>query len=432
MKSATIIHFPSATKGQTHKYLPWAVCFTAALFFFFEFLQVNIFNAITPSLMKEFTLSAARVGQASAYYFYATMLFVFPAGLILDRFSTRKIILFAMGSSIACTFLFSMASSISMAEICRFVTGIGGSFCLLSCIRLASRWFSPRRLAFVIGLIVTIAMLGGMVAQTPMTLLTDHFGWRKMLIMDAGLGILMLMAIFFVVKDRPETAHEFSEPQIHSPSNFKESLTKSLGNAQNWLGGLYTSLLNVPLMLMGAVWGSLYLVQYHHLSRTQASVVTSMIFIGTIVGSPFIGWLSDRIGLRRAPMLWFAVLALVDILSIMLIPNLGMVSLLLLFLGLGFFTSSQILSYPLIAESNSKKLTATAEGIASSLIMAGGMTQPLFGILLGLHWNHTMVNQVPFYSAHDYLLAMTIIPVAFALGWLAAFFAKETYCKSID
>lgn len=432
MKSATIIHFPSKANRQTQKFLPWLVCFSAALFFFFEFLQVNIFNAITPSLMKEFTLSAGRVGQASAYYFYATMLFVFPAGLILDRFSTRKIILFAMGSSIVCTFFFSMANSISAAEICRFITGIGGSFCLLSCIRLASRWFPPRRLAFIIGLIVTMAMLGGMVAQTPMTMLTDHFGWRKMLIMDASLGILMLMAIFFLVKDRPATSPEFSEPKSFSWVNFKESLRRSLGNPQNWLGGLYTSLLNLPLMLMGAVWGSLYLVQHHHLSRTQASIVTSMIFIGTIIGSPLIGWFSDRIGLRRMPMLYCAVLALFDVLSIMLIPNLGMPLLILLFLGLGFFTSGQILSYPLIAESNSKKLTATAEGIASSLIMAGGMTQPLFGILLGLHWNHTMVNQVPFYSAQDYLLAMTIVPVAFALGWLVAFFIKETYCKSID
>jgi MFS family permease len=410
---------------------PWVVCFSAALFFFFIFIQVNIFNAIAPSLMKEFSLSAGKVGQISAYYFYATMIFVYPAGLILDRFSTRKVILWAMGVSIACTYLFSMTNSVLMGELCRFGTGVGGAFCLISCIRLASRWFPPRRLALVIGLIITIAMFGGMLAQTPMTLLTDSLGWRNTLVLDAASGVVMLILIALFVQDQPNQATIASHPPM-SYQSFKNSLVKSLTNSQNWLGGFYTSLLNLPLILMGAVWGNLYLVQTHHFTRTQSSFVISMIFIGTIIGSPAIGWFSDRIGLRRLPMLLGAFCSLIVILLIILIPSLSMTSMMLLFLALGFFTSSQIISYPLIAESNSKTLTGTAEGIASTLIMAGGTAQPIFGMLMGLHWNHTLINNLPFYSANDYFTAMMMIPCAFVLGLIAAFFIRETHCKPLD
>lgn len=433
MNSVTVEHTSPEMLARKYVYMPWLVCFSAALFFFFEFMQVNMFNAITPALMKEFSLSATRVGEISANYFYANLLFLFPAGMILDRISTRKVILFAMFLSVLCTYLFAFAKTIWVIEVCRFVTGIGGSFCFLSCIRLASRWFPPRRLALVIGLIVTMAMFGGMLAQTPMTLLTDMYGWRTMLLIDATVGVLMLMVIYAFVRDYPPAIinkHDHHQPI--SSSEFWPALGKALLNKQNWLGGLYTSLMNLPIFLLGAMWGSLYLVQIHGLGRTQASFATSMIFIGTIVGSPVVGWLSDRLGLRKLPMIVFAVLSLVVILIVMFVPSLSLFSLLVLFFAIGLFTSAQIISYPLIAESNPRALTGTAGGIASTLIMAGGISQPLFGALMGLYWNHQYVNHLPVYSNHDFLLAMSMMPIAFILGLIAALLLRETHCKPLN
>ena len=40
------------------KFLPWIVCFSAALFFFYEFIQLNMFNAISAQLMQTFSLNA--------------------------------------------------------------------------------------------------------------------------------------------------------------------------------------------------------------------------------------------------------------------------------------------------------------------------------------------------------------------------------------
>lgn len=419
--------------SKQRSYQAWLVCFSAALFFFFEFMQVNMFNAITPALIKEFSLSAVRIGQISANYFYANLIFLFPAGMILDRVSTRKVILTAMALSVLCTYIFSFAHSVWVIEASRFITGVGGSFCFLSCIRLASRWFPPRRLALVIGLIVTMAMFGGMLAQTPMTLLTDHLGWRTMIFIDATAGLLMLLFIFIFVKDYPSTViNQYEHHHTLSGKEFWQSLRSSLLNTQNWLGGIYTSLLNLPIFLLGAMWGSLYLVQIHNLTRTQASFVTSMIFIGTIIGSPMIGWLSDRLGLRRLPMIVCAILSLVVILIVMFVHTLSLAVLLLLFLALGVFTSAQIISYPLIAESNPRSLTGTSEGIASTLIMAGGISQPFFGWLMGLHWNHKMINGLPVYANSDFLLAMAVMPIAFVLGLIAALLIRETYCKAYD
>jgi sugar phosphate permease len=278
-----------------------------------------------------------------------------------------------------------------------------------------------------------MAMFGGMIAQTPMTLLTDQFGWRNMLFINACAGLVMLGIIFIFVKDAPsEVINMYEHHRPLTPDQFWQMLRQSIVNPQNWLGGLYTSLLNLPIFLMGAMWGSMYLVQVHNLTRTESSFVTSMIFVGTIVGSPVVGWVSDRIGLRRLPMIVCALLSLVTILIVMFTPGLTLIALMALFFAIGFFTSAQIISYPLIAESNPRALTGTSEGLASTLIMAGGISQPVFGWMMGLNWDHKMVDNVPVYSNTDFLTAMAIMPIAFILGLIAALLIKETYCKSYD
>jgi MFS family permease len=410
---------------------PWIVVFTGALFFFYDFIQLNMFSALNTPLIREFHVSALQLGQLSAYYFYAVIPLLFPAGIILDRFSTKKIILMAMSLMSLGTLLFSFAQTFWITEVCRFMTGIGGTFCLLSAVRLATRWFPPRRMALVIGLIVTMAMAGGVIAQTPLTWLTQQIGWRHTLLLDGLLGLFFIILIACVVRDYPPgyQLEQDSHMGFLSELGLWKSLRLTLKNSQNWLGGAFTSLLNLPIFLLGGIWGSMYLVQVHGLTRIEASYVTTMIFVGTIFGSPILGWLSDRIGLRRLPMIICAMFSLVIILIMMYAPHLTLLPSMLLFLLLGFFTSAQVLSYPLIAESNSRALTGTAEGLASVLIMAGGTSQPFFGWLMDVNWKHQIIDGLPFYSVTDYRLAMAIMPIGFFFGLIAALLIRETYCK---
>ncbi len=79
-----------------NRLLPWLVVFSAALFFFYEFIQMNMTSSLAPYLMQSFNIDATHLGNLSATYFYSTILFLLPAGQILDRVSTRKVILTAL------------------------------------------------------------------------------------------------------------------------------------------------------------------------------------------------------------------------------------------------------------------------------------------------------------------------------------------------
>lgn len=406
----------------------WLVCLTAGLFFFFAFIQMNMFNALGPRLLTALNLSATQLGNLSANYFYGYVLMLFPAGLLLDRFSVRRTILVTMGICVLSTLLFSFAHNYSQAVYCRLLTGLSASFTFIAAIRLATRWFAPQKLAYVIGCIVTMAMLGGTLAQTPLTLLADHMGWRHMLLVDTALGCALLLIIFIVVRDYPK--HYQSNSTHQSQLKLRHAITQVIKNWQNWGAGLYASLMNLPIMLLGAMWGSMYLTQVHHLSRAHASLMVSLLFIGSIIGSPLIGWFSDKIQQRCTLMRIGACISLALVLVLVYAPQLSNGALFALFFALGIVTSAQVLSYPLVAESNHSSIIGAAEGFSAVLIMSGGFLQPLFGYIIQQGWDQRTINQVPVYGAQHYLHAMLIFPAAFAISLLCSLLLREKSKRS--
>ena len=421
-------------RKTAHTTLAWVVTLTAALFFFYEFIQMNFFNSINEELRETFHLNAVELGNLFSMYFYANALCLFPVGNLLDRFSTKKMLTFAVSICTLGTFIFTMATAYWMAATGRFLVGCGASFCFLSCIRLASRWFPPHRMAFVTGVVVTMAMLGGLVAQTPFALLAGYLGgYRYALAINTGLGVLILLAVMFLVQDRP--------PDALDEAKADHEHLKELGlwrciklaalNPQNWLGGLYTALMNLPVFILGGLWGILYLTGVHHLTATEASYATTVFFVGVILGSLVFGWYSDRIGRRVLPMVLGAIFSLVVMGILMYMPGLSFWSLIFLFFLVGFVTSSQVLTYPTIAELNPIYLTSTAVSIDSVCIMVSGfVVPPFFGWLMESSRVHEVVNGVTLYTAQDFNHAMLVMPIAFVIGLILTFFIRETYCKS--
>lgn len=420
-------------KSEINSSRAWLICLVMSLFFFYEFVQMNIFDSIAQDVLVDFSLTSTSVGYLASMYFYGNFLMVIPAGMLLDRFSTKKIALIAMTVSTIATIIFSQTHSGALAHICRFLAGMGAGFCFLSNIRLASRWFSANHLAFVTGIIVTMAMLGGMVAQTPIAILAEHIGWRSAMLTNGFLGVGIIILIALIVRDRPaqDEAHVEEEQKHVKKYGVMHSLSFVVRSRNNWFGGLYTTLMNLPIFILGALWGITYLEQVRGISHAQASYVISMLFVGVIFGSPAFGWFSDKILSRRKPMLLGAVTSLIVVLIMMYTPNLSVTWLLILSFLLGFLTSSQIISYPAIAELNPIELTASAVSIVSIVIMFSGvLVQPLTGWLIGMHWDHQMLAGKPLYLKEDFMSAMLIMPISFVLSFFVALGIKETGCKS--
>jgi MFS family permease len=398
---------------------------SAGLFFFYEFFQLNLFDVINPFLRHDFQIDASQLSWMSSAYIWANTLFLLPAGVLLDRFSVRRVILTAMLICILGTVGFGLTHSYFWAFFFHFLTGIGNAFCFLSCVVLAARWFPPRRQALVIGSFVTMAFFGGMMAHTPMAYLNEQFGWRQAMMIDGGVGALLFFWLLNIIQDRPS----IEGPQSNLPVEpLIPAFVEALRNPQNWLCGLYTSCLNLPIMVFGALWGASYLQTVHHLSTISASNVVSCLFIGSMIGCPLVGWISDSMGRRKAPMFICGVLALLAFMPLFIGYSLSSFSLSLIFFAIGFVTSAQVISYPCIAESNRPTSTGAATGIASVIVMGGGgVGQVVFGQLMQAHAGVASQH----YSAIDFQFALWMFPVATVLALLGLIATRETYCNRL-
>lgn len=426
--------FPRSTFSQPrtkNSFKAWLVVLTAAMFFFYEFIQMNMMDAISHSLLSSLKINADQLGDLSSYYFIANVIFLFIAGSVLDRCSTRRVILVALGICVAGTALFGLATSFFWITVCRFLTGIGSAFCFVSVLRLASRWFAPRHMAFVTGVVVTIAMTGGVVAQTPFTALEHVIGWRHTLFFDALFGAVVWLLILAIVRDYPAShhqQHQQEQQQLHDMGYFK-SLRMAFWRKQNWLGGIYTSAMNLPINVLGGLWGILYLTTTYQFSNLEASYITSMLFIGTIFGSPLAGWWSDRLARRKPPMLMGAFISIALAVLIIWLPHLNLALLMTLFFLIGFFSSTQIIGYPLVAESSERVVTAMSVSIVSLLTIGGiGLIQRLYGFLLQSHAEHRLHHATTQYVTSDFHWAMLIFLGGYILALIASLVVKETFC----
>ena len=415
------------TASMKTKLLPWVVCFAASLFFFYEFIQGNMFASIADNIMHDFHIHADKMTYLSSIYYASNVLFLFVAGFMLDRFSSKKIIVVAMLLCVMSTFILAHAQSFYLALFCRFVTGIGSAFCFLGPIRIASRWFPPKRMALVTGAVVTMAMSGGMLAQYPLTQLVLRVGWRDALVMVAWLGVAMLVLIVFGVKDKPDNAVEAPHAKVSVLVRAKQAYL----NPQTIRAALYTSLMNMAVAVFGAMMGSLYLMQRLGVDKGDAAMVNSMLFLGAIMGGPFIGWCSDKLGLRILPMKIGALASLAVFMGILYLPvSLGLMA--VLFFLLGFFTAAQVISYAFVAESSPPAMTATALSLVSILTQGGYIVyQNLFSMLLTWQGNAQMVDGVPVYLLADYQTAAMILPLGLSLALFILFGLKETHCRHV-
>lgn len=63
---------------------PQLICLFVSLFFFYEFLQMTMFNTLSTSLLRDFAINSAQLGSLAAAYFYTLTIMLLPISFFLS------------------------------------------------------------------------------------------------------------------------------------------------------------------------------------------------------------------------------------------------------------------------------------------------------------------------------------------------------------
>ncbi|RUR18253.1 MFS transporter [Legionella sp. km535] len=409
------------------KAYPWIIWTIAASFFFYKYLLQVSPSVMTGDLMNAFQVNATGLGNLSAFYFYSYLVMQIPVGVMLDRYSPRLLTTAAIFLCSISTFIFSQTDSLWLACVSRALMGAGAAFAAVSCFKIAALWFTPKRFALVSGMFMTAAMLGAVGGQMPLSLLVQNIGWRAALKVVSILGILLGIIYFLVLRDKPSKQQDTVKQQ----EKVSHLLRRIITNRQAWALSLYSGLAFAPVSVFGGLWGVPFLEKAYHLTKTDAALAISFIFIGFAAGAPFWGWLSDWIQ-RRKPILFIGTgLALISLLVVLYSPNLYLLTLSILLFFFGFCASGFFTSFAMIRELFPLILVATVLGIMNTFnSVFEALFEPVVGLLLDWNWDGTMVNGMHHFSLHGYHTALAILPLSLALSLATLLMIDETYCRA--
>jgi len=408
---------------------PWIIWAIAAAFFFYKYLIQVSPSVMTVDLMKAFHVNGAGLGNLSAFYFYAYLIMQIPVGVMLDRYSPRRLTTVAIFLCSISTFIFSQANTLWLASISRALMGAGAAFAAVSCFKLASLWFAPKRFALVSGMFMTAAMLGAVGGQMPLSMLVQSAGWRGALEITSILGLLLGLLYFIVVRDKQAPLTQALKP--HAPA--RHALIKIFAHKQTWFLSLYSGLAFAPVSVFGGLWGVPFLEIAYHLSRADAALAISCIFIGFAVGAPLLGWLSDNMG-RRKPILFMGTGLALICLSIAIYSTHSSLTILMgLLFFFGFGASGFFTSFAMIREVFPIILVATVLGIMNTFdSVCEALYEPLVGAVLDWTWDGQITQGIHQFSLQGYHIALMLLPGSLILAFITLFFIQETYCRTLE
>lgn len=403
----------------------------SSMFYCYTFTIQVIPSAISRNLIHDFAISTTTFGIFSSSFYWLYTSAQIPAGLIIDRFGSHITLTIATFICGLGTIIFGLTHSIDAAIFGRTLEGISAAFAFTGVIYLIVKWFPPAMLAMFVGILQLTASIGAISGESVIANMLHYYPWRTIITISGFIGIAIALIIWLVVKDNPAQSKNNARKHKKPEFGMLQSIYIILSNQQTWYIALFAFCIWGPTLAFAALWGIPFLKADLHINTFHAANAIAFIWIGIGIGSPIVGWLSDKIKRRRLPLTCTALLGFIAMTSLIYIPHIPRHLIYLILFAIGIALSAQTLTFAVVNDNNPVSITSTANGLNNmAVVLSGIMLQPFIGKLLDMNFHGTIVNGIRIYQLHNYLIAFTVLPACFLIAAIMGmFFIKETYCK---
>ena len=418
----------------------WFIFLILALAYFFVYFHRLSLSIVADDLAQTFKTTASVLGLLGSVYFYIYAFMQIPAGLLSDSLGPRKIVTFFLLIASAGSILFGFAPSIEIAFVGRVLVGFGVAMVFIPTMKILSQWFRAHEFASMAGILNAVGGAGVMAATWLLALMTERFGWRISFELIGAITFIIAALAWFIISDRPQDRGWPSISEIDSKANSASATTakpislwegarRVVGEKYFWPVALWFFFDCGIFFGFGALWSGPYLMHVYEMTKAQAGAILSMIAWGMIIGSPFLGYVSDKLlKSRKKPF----IICTSILVGVFLIFNLfpkdispGLLSLLFFIFSV---TSSAIVivAFTTVKELFPVEIAGTSVGTVNLFPFLGGAVfMPFLGRVLDAYPKVDTGG----YSPEAYETLLLILLVASVAALVCTFFMKETFHK---
>jgi predicted MFS family arabinose efflux permease len=369
---------PASVPARDHAYLAWATVATA---YAIAFLQRVSPQSVSLSFMQDFGTDAAGVAMLASSYFWGYTLMQIPAGLLVDRYGVKRVVLFSMAASSLGSAAFALAPNLVDVFAARLIVACGDALVFTALLKLVALSFSDERFGVMSGISQVSGYAGGVMATTPLAAAVTGFGWRACFIFIACVGAANLAFASLAIKP---------DPVSHSAKTLGGVLGASrnaLSQLANWGCAMSFASHFAVVTTLSGVWGIPMVAHFFKISPSAAGTPLLVFMVGNAVGSIFLGHAADRAttGLDSALIrICLLRMALIAMLLPPLAHALGFFYVTAVFAVLGLVAGGTV---PLVLKCTKRLYTADLIGVGASVntTAAGifaGVVQPVIGFAM--------------------------------------------------
>lgn len=414
----------------------FALLATAFVLGFFHRIAPGV---VAPDLMASFGISAAALGSLAAVYYYIYTALQIPAGILSDTLGPRFAVAAAGLVAAAGSIVFGLADDFATASLGRLMVGLGVSFTFVGLMKFNTLWFPENRYGQISGLTLLIGNAGAVLAATPLALLLHLATWREVFVGVGVFGAVLALITAVLLRNRPEDvglpamATLQGRPASTLPErHWSRELYGALSNPHVWPGFVLMFGITGTVLAFVGLWCVPLLQDVFGLSRTAAANYSTVILLGSAVGSLFGGSISDRLGRRKPLGVVCGTLAVSAWLSLIFLPWRPGWSAYLLFSLLGLCAGGSTVAYAVAKEVAPPLFAGMAISVVNTgLFLGAAVAQPLFGWAMDWAWQGEVQEGLRIYTWGDYQRGLILSAGLATLGLAASLVLKETRCRNI-
>ena len=249
-------------------------------------------------LMRDLQIGPEALGALTGAFFFGFSAMQIPCGFFLDRYGPRRTICGMLVVAVIGATIFTVAQSWPVLLVGRVVMGAGFGVMLIGTMVVIARWFPPDRFSTMSGMVLSVGLLGNLVATTPLAWGTEQFGWRPMFGAVVAFAGCAAIVVWLVVRDAPPD-HPFLARKTETPAEMMRGLGEILRNRELYLILALQFCNYACTFTVQGLWGGPFLREVHGLSIIEAGNVLLAAVIAYQIGMLVFGPLDRLLDTRK-------------------------------------------------------------------------------------------------------------------------------------
>lgn len=185
--NANPISPPSAiSTAAVKRFLPWLV----AVAFFMQALDTTILNTAVPAIAKALGVAPLSMKAVLSSYTLSLAVFIPISGWMADRFGTRRVFSWAIGTFTLGSVLCGISNNIHLLVACRVLQGFGGAMMVPVGRLTLVRTFPKSELIRAMSFVAIPGLIGPMLGPVAGGLIVAYLHWRMIFFINLPIGLL--------------------------------------------------------------------------------------------------------------------------------------------------------------------------------------------------------------------------------------------------